>query len=116
MKASRQDARAAAYDRGRENALAPEEASTVRILARVCREFIKTPGLRLTGKRAQTLWGLDESTCIHVLSLLVDAKFLCRVGDDYGLAMGAPASVTVSRSRLTGAAAIDQPAAVAAVA
>jgi hypothetical protein len=114
MKAPRQNAQAAVYDRDHEKALTPDEASTVRILARVCSEFIRTPAFRLTSKRAQTLWGLDESTCLHVFSLLVDARFLCRVGDDYRLAMGAPAAVTVSRSRLAGAAAIDQPAAVAA--
>jgi hypothetical protein len=73
------------------------------MLARVYSEFIETPGLRLTSKRAQTLWGLDESTCMYVLSLLVDARFLRRFGDDYGRATSEPALVTVSRSRLAGA-------------
>ena len=114
MKMSPQNTQAAAHDRVHEK-VAPEEASTVRILARVYSEFIHTPDLRLTSKRAQILWGLDESTCMRVLSLLVDAKFLCRFGDDYGRAVGPPAPVVVSRSRLAGAA-INPPAAVPAAA
>lgn len=97
---SRQDARPAVYAGVHEDAPTPEETSTVRTLARVCGEFINAPRLRLTVKRAQTLWGLDESACTRVLSLLVDAKFLCRFGDEYGRTINAPAFVTVSRSKL----------------
>ena len=47
-----------------------------RMLQRVCGEFLEMPGLRLTCKQAQRLWGLDEPTCRELLEYLVDAKFL----------------------------------------
>jgi hypothetical protein len=47
-----------------------------RMLQRVCGEFLEMPGLRLTCKQAQRLWGLDEATCRELLEYLVDAKFL----------------------------------------
>ena len=47
-----------------------------RLLQRVCGEFLEMPGLRLTCKQAQRLWGLDEPTCRELLEYLVDAKFL----------------------------------------
>jgi hypothetical protein len=50
-------------------------------LRRICSEYIEMPGLRLTLKQAQRLWGLDEETCESSLSFLVDAKFLARVDD-----------------------------------
>lgn len=50
-------------------------------LRRICSEFIEMPGLRLTLRQAQRLWGLDEETCASSLAFLVDAKFLTRVGD-----------------------------------
>jgi hypothetical protein len=50
------------------------------LLQRVRGEFLEMPGLRLTWQQAQRLWGLDESACLEVLELLVDAKFLCRPG------------------------------------
>lgn len=49
-----------------------------RTLQRVYAEFLEMPGLRLTSKQAQRLWGLDEDTCLGLLDLLVEAKFLCR--------------------------------------
>jgi hypothetical protein len=103
MNTRRKNAQTTVYDRSHEKGPAPDEASTLQVLTRVYSEYIKTPGLRLTSKRAQILCGLDESTCMYVLSLLVDAKFLCRFGDDYGRATSEPALVTVSRSRLAGA-------------
>ena len=99
---SRQNTRSAVYESGHVEAPAPDEASILKMLTRVYSEYTNTPGLRLTSKRAQTLWGLDESTCMYVLSLLVDAKFLCRFGDDYGRATSDPALVTVARSRVAG--------------
>jgi hypothetical protein len=47
-----------------------------RLLQRVCAEFLEMPGLRLTCKQAQRLWGLDEPTCRELLEYLVDAAFL----------------------------------------
>ena len=46
------------------------------MLQRVCGEFLEMPGLRLTCRQAQRLWGLDEPTCRELLEYLVDAKFL----------------------------------------
>ena len=50
------------------------------LLQRVYSEFLEMPGLRLTCRQAQRLWGLDEHSCIALLEFLVDAKFLCRPG------------------------------------
>jgi hypothetical protein len=50
------------------------------LLQRVYGEFLEMPGLRLTCRQAQRLWGLDESACLQLLEFLVDAKFLCRPG------------------------------------
>jgi hypothetical protein len=49
------------------------------LLRRVYGEFLEMPGLRLTCRQAQRLWGLDERTCLELLESLVDAKFLCRL-------------------------------------
>ena len=51
-----------------------------RLLQRVCGEFLEMPGLRLTCKQAQRLWGLDEPTCRELLEYLVDAEFLRHSG------------------------------------
>jgi hypothetical protein len=47
------------------------------MVQRVYGEFLEMPGLRLTSRQAQRLWGLDEQTCRKLLDFLVDAKFLC---------------------------------------
>ena len=49
-----------------------------RALQRVCCEFLEMPGLHLTCKQAQRLWGLDERICVPLLEFLVDAEFLRR--------------------------------------
>jgi hypothetical protein len=36
------------------------------------------PGLRLTVKQAQRLWGLDEDTCTQSLEVLAQTGFLVR--------------------------------------
>ena len=50
----------------------PDDAT----LRRVYSEFMEMPGLRLTPKQAQRLWGLEERMCVQLLDQLVDAKFL----------------------------------------
>ena len=50
-------------------------------LQRVCCEFLEMPGLHLTSKQAQRLWGLDERVCQQLLQVLVEAGFLRRHGD-----------------------------------
>jgi hypothetical protein len=56
------------------------EASSDLVLERVYSEFLEMPGLRLTSQQAQRLWGLDEATCLALLELLVERRFLCRTG------------------------------------
>jgi hypothetical protein len=48
------------------------------LLQRVYSEFLEMPGLLLTCQQAQRLWALDEYTCLRLLELLVEAKFLYR--------------------------------------
>jgi hypothetical protein len=50
------------------------------ILRRIRNEYIEMPGLKLTVRQAQRLWGLDAETCSQAIELLVEAKFLCRTG------------------------------------
>jgi hypothetical protein len=54
----------------------PHDAITA-LLQRVCSEYLEMPGLQLTPRQAERLWGLDETTCHRVLDILVDVKFLC---------------------------------------
>jgi len=49
------------------------------LLQRAYSEFLEMPGLRLTCRQAQRLWGLDEWTCLRLLESLVDARFLYRL-------------------------------------
>ena len=46
------------------------------VLDCVYSEFREMPGLRLTCHQAQRLWGLDEQTCVAVLTLLVNTSSL----------------------------------------
>jgi hypothetical protein len=39
-------------------------------------EYSEIPGLHLTKKQVQRLWGLDPLTCDALLASLVDVKFL----------------------------------------
>ena len=55
---------------------------TDQMLCRVCSEYLEMPGLRLTRKQAQRLWGLDEATCAYLLEFLVENAFLQRSGAD----------------------------------
>jgi hypothetical protein len=48
------------------------------VLGRVRAEFMEMPGLQLTARQAQCLFGLDPATCDAVLADLQDAKFLTR--------------------------------------
>jgi len=51
------------------------------MLRRICGEFLEMPGLRLTFRQAQRLWGLDADTCAQLLQSLTDEHFLCQRGD-----------------------------------
>ena len=45
-------------------------------------EFAEVPGLHLTRKQFQRLWGLDGETCDTLLHVLVDQQFLRQTPDD----------------------------------
>ncbi len=41
-------------------------------------EYLEDPGLLLTSRQAQRLWGLDAATCHALLETLTAGKFLRR--------------------------------------
>jgi len=49
-----------------------------KLIERVQGEYHEMPGLKLTEVQAQRLWGLDQRTCILVLTTLVEQQFLRR--------------------------------------
>jgi hypothetical protein len=61
--------------------LASREVSVPDALGRVKAEYLEMPGLCLTPRQAQRLWGLDREMCHALLGALVDAKFLNRTRD-----------------------------------
>jgi len=54
---------------------------SARILDRICGEFLEMPGLRLTPRQAQRLWGLDDRTCQDALKALQEEGFLQQMRD-----------------------------------
>jgi hypothetical protein len=66
------------------------------LVQRIRGEYLEMPGLCLTDRQAQRLWGLDDESCQAVLGSLVDAGFLLRTGD--GLFVRAPSP---ARHRVT---------------
>jgi len=51
-------------------------------LVRIRAEYREMPGLSLTRRQVQRLWGLDEPTCDEVLVVLEEAHFLRRTPSD----------------------------------
>jgi len=51
------------------------------LLGRIRGEFIEMPGLCVTAREAQRLFGLDAATCEKVLESLLRSGFLWRSGD-----------------------------------
>jgi hypothetical protein len=45
-------------------------------------EYIEVPGLRLTRREAERLWGLDVHVCEAILEALVAVSFLRRTRQD----------------------------------
>jgi hypothetical protein len=55
------------------------------LLRRICAEYVEMPGLLLSRKQAQRLWGVDEQVCGEILAFLVKTRFLTLTGPDtYG--------------------------------
>ena len=61
-----------------ENHAYPSVSPYADVLGRVRAEFMEMPGLQLTARQAQCLFGLDPDTCAAVLADLQDARFLAR--------------------------------------
>ena len=55
--------------------------SDEQLIGRVRGEYLEMPGLRLTRRQAQRLWGLDDDTSDRILKVLVERKFLTRAPD-----------------------------------
>jgi hypothetical protein len=52
-------------------------------------EYFEMPGLHLTKKQVQRLWGLDPTCCDVVLNALESSKFLKRTAGDAYVRAGA---------------------------
>lgn len=62
--------------------MTPEmRAISDQLFERIQGEFLEMPGLRLTPTQACRLWGLDNESCVRLLTHLADAKFLTRTRD-----------------------------------
>ena len=57
------------------------DSPTPDLLRRIRGEFMEMPGLRLTARQAQRLFGLDGLLCDTVLTVLQDETFLGRTKD-----------------------------------
>jgi hypothetical protein len=44
-------------------------------------EYLEIPGLSLTSKQVERLWGFDEAICQRILVGLMDSQFLGRTSD-----------------------------------
>ena len=51
------------------------------LMRRIRGEFLEMPGLRLTPRQAQRLFGLDATTCDEILDRLRESGFLSRTDD-----------------------------------
>jgi hypothetical protein len=54
----------------------PHLALDEQLIRRIYDEFVEMPGLQLTARQAQRLFGLTEHVCSALLASLVDRKFL----------------------------------------
>lgn len=53
-------------------------ASYEQAMLRIYSEYVEMPGLQLTRRQAQRLFGLGEHVCVRLMDELVDQKFLAR--------------------------------------
>jgi hypothetical protein len=51
------------------------------LICRIRSEYLEMPGLRLTAREAQRLFGLDATTCDGILDHLRESGFLSRTND-----------------------------------
>ena len=64
-----------------EDAMSPVQTTVADWLQIIRGEFAEVPGLHLTRKQFQRLWGLDGDTCDTLLDVLLDQKFLRQTSD-----------------------------------
>jgi hypothetical protein len=64
-----------------EGAMSPAQTTVADWLQIVRGEFAEVPGLHLTKRQFQRLWGLDCDTCDTLLNVLVNQKFLRETSD-----------------------------------
>jgi hypothetical protein len=55
----------------------PLQIELVNLLTRVEAEYREMPGLQLTERQMQRLWGLDGGTCAAIVRTLVARGVLC---------------------------------------
>ncbi len=73
------------------------------LLERIQGEFAEMPGMRLTFRQAQRLWGLDPPTCRSLLDALVGMGFLIRSPEGaYARASAHPRTSKIGRFALVG--------------
>jgi hypothetical protein len=65
------------------------DSPTSDLLRRIRGEFMEMPGLRLTGRQAQRLFGLNGLLCDAILTVLQDERFLGRTKDGQFVLMSA---------------------------
>jgi hypothetical protein len=57
--------------------------SSANLLLLIRAEYLEIPGLHLTQRQVEHLWGIDSTTADAVLRALVEARFLMKTGDAY---------------------------------
>ena len=77
-------------------------------LGRIRGEYLEMPGLNLTRRQAQRLWGLQCERCDALLAALVDARFLVLTSEGQFIRAGGDMDAE-SRSRVTSTAIIETP-------
>jgi len=56
----------------------PHASALDELLRRIESEYREMPGMCVTAPQAQRLWGLDSTTCMFVLTTLVERRILRR--------------------------------------
>ena len=59
-----------------------DESTVVSWLRLIRADYLEVPGLHLTQREVQRMWGLDAETCATVLTALVECRFLRRTAGE----------------------------------
>jgi len=65
-----------------EELMSPTQTTVADWLQIIRGEFAEVPGLHLTKKQFQRLWGLDRETCDTLLDVLIAQKFLRQTSNE----------------------------------